>query len=184
MNTTRLDCACGQAALEISGEHIVSVECYCDSCRKAGAHLESLPGAPVLLEQNGATRCVLHRKDRVRCARGAELLREYRLKPSASTRRVVATCCNTPMFMEFMSGHWLSLYGRRFPAESLPPVEMRTMTRDVVGQLELPDDVPNGKTQPLAFMLRLLVAWVRMGFRVPPISFVQGALDDQTNRAN
>lgn len=184
MNTTRLDCACGQATLEITGEHIVSVECYCDSCRKAGAHLESLPGAPVLLEANGATRCVLHRKDRVRCLQGAEQLREYRLKPEAVTRRVVATCCNTAMFMEFSSGHWLSLYARRFPDESLPPVEMRTMTRDVEGQLVLPDDVPNGKTQPFAFMARLLVAWIRMGFRVPPISFVQGGLDDQGSKSH
>lgn len=184
MNTIRLDCACGQAALEISGAHIVSVECYCDSCRKAGAHLEALPGAPQLLEQNGATRCVLHRKDRVRCLQGADQLSEYRLTPEASTRRVVATCCNTAMFMEFLRGHWLSLYGRRFPIESLPPLEMRTMTRDVAAELVLPDDVPNGKTQPFAFMVRLLVAWVRMGFRVPPIPFVKGVLDDQSSRAN
>lgn len=183
MNTLRLACTCGQAALEVSGEHIVSVECYCDSCRKAGAYLEALSGAPALLEPNGATRCVLHRKDRVRCVQGAEQLREYRLTPKAATRRVVATCCNTAMFMEFLSGHWLSLYGRRFPRESLPPVEMRTMTRDVQG-LVLPDDVPNGKTQPFAFMVRLLGAWIRMGFRVPPISFVQGGLDDQTRQSH
>lgn len=184
MKTVRLDCSCGQATLEVAGEHIVSVECYCDSCRKAGAYLESLTGAPRLLEPNGATRCVLHRKDRVRCLRGAELLREYRLTPETTTRRVVATCCNTAMFMEFLRGHWLSLYGRRFPSESLPPLEMRTMTRDVAGLLLLPDDVPNGKTQPLMFMVRLLVAWIRMGFRVPPTAFVKGALDDQTSRAN
>lgn len=178
MTTTRLDCTCGQTTLEVSGEHIVSVECYCDSCRKAGAELEALPGAPPLLEQNGATRCVLHRKDRVRCLRGADKLSEYRLAPVARTRRVVATCCNTAMFMEFLDGHWLSLYGRRFSVERLPPLEMRTMTRDVP-ELPLPDDVPNGKTQPFAFMVRLLVAWIRMGFRTPEIPFVQGVLNDQ-----
>lgn len=176
MNTIPLECACGQVALEVTGEHIVSAECYCDSCRKAGAHLESLPGAPVLREQNGATHYVLHRKDRVRCVRGAERMREHRLSPKASTRRVVATCCNSAMFMEFLNGHWLSLYARRFPSGSVPPVEMRTMTRDVEG-LTLPDDVPNGKTQPFASMARLLAAWVRMGFRTPKISFVQGGLE-------
>jgi hypothetical protein len=36
------------------------------------------------------------------------------------------------------------------------------MTRDLAGTVELPDDVPNGKTQPLSFMLKLFAAWVRM----------------------
>jgi len=178
MNTTRLDCRCGAVALEVTGKHIVSVECHCTSCRTAAAQLESLPGATALREPNGSTRCVLHRKDRVRCLRGAEHLREHRLTPGASTRRVVAVCCNTPMFMEFLRGHWLSLYGRRYPAESLPKLEARTMTRDINGGPPLPSDVPNGKTQPFFFMTRLLKAWAAMGFRVPPVTFVHGALED------
>lgn len=177
MTKKTLECVCGAVTLEVSGEHIVSVECYCDSCRKAGAELQALPGAPPLLESNGATRCVLHRKDRVRCTRGEDRLREHRLAPSATTRRVVATCCNTAMFMEFLRGHWLSLYGRRFRAEALPPLEMRTMTRDLKGTLRLPDDVPNSKTQSVSFMTRLLGAWVAMRLRTPTITFVNGALD-------
>ncbi len=53
----------------------------------------------------------MHRKDRVRILSGAEQLKEYRLSADAGTRRVIATCCNTPVFMEMKGGHWLSLYG-------------------------------------------------------------------------
>lgn len=178
---TSLNCQCGSVTLEVTGKHIISAECYCNSCRKAGAYFESLPGAPTVLEPNGATRFVLQRKDRTRCTRGAEHLREHWLTPKASTRRVVASCCNTPMFLEFMRGHWLSLYGRNYPADRLPPLEVRTMTSDVAG-LVLPDDVPNGKTQTASFMFALLGAWIRMGFRVPPVTFVHGALEGSATR--
>jgi hypothetical protein len=181
MNVTSLKCQCGAVRLEATGKHIISVECYCDSCRKAGAHFESLPGAPTVLEPNGATRFVLQRKDRTHCVLGAEHLREHWLTPKATTRRVVASCCNTPMFLEFVRGHWLSLYGRRYPADRLPPLEARTMTSDVEG-LVLPDDVPNGKTQTASFMFKLLGAWIGMGFRVPPVTFVQGALEGSAAR--
>lgn len=173
---TRLDCRCGAVALEASGEPIVSAECFCTSCRTAAGHFESLPGAEPLREPNGSTHFVLHRKDRVRCGQGAEQLREHRLTPRSSTRRVVAACCNTPMFLEFSRGHWLSLYARRFPAERRPAVEMRTMTRDIVDGSRPPEDVPNGKTQAFMFMARLLAAWVAMGFRAPEILFVRGTL--------
>ncbi|XXY45820.1 hypothetical protein WME91_38040 [Sorangium sp. So ce269] len=174
---TRLTCTCGQAALELEGRHLVSVECYCNSCRAAGAALESLPGAPKLLEASGATRFVLYRKDRVRCAAGAAQLKEHRLQPASKTRRVVATCCNTPLFLEFTDGHWLSLYGLRWPLGTLPPLEMRTMTEDLPEGTKLPEDVPNGKTQPFMFYVKLIGAWIAMGFRVPRVDFVNGALD-------
>lgn len=173
-----LTCECGQTALQADGRHIVSVECCCNSCRQAGAYLQSLPAAPPLLEANGVTRFVVHRKDRIRCVRGAETMREHRLSPAATTRRVVATCCNTPMFLEFMSGHWLSLYGRRYPPAALPRLEMRTMASDLpAAGAELPNDVPNARTQSAKFFAKLLVAWAAMGFRVPPINFVNGAID-------
>ena len=103
-----LTCTCGQAALEVHGKPIISVECLCADCQGAGAFLQSLPGAPSTLDQKGATRFVLYRKDRVRCEQGRDLLREHRLSKESTTRRVVAACCNTPMFLEFTSGHWLA----------------------------------------------------------------------------
>ncbi len=175
--TTRLGCRCGQVHLEVEGAPIVSVECHCTSCRTAGARMQALPAAPSFLTADGATRFVLYRKDRVHLREGAGHLKELRLTPAAKTRRVVATCCHTPVFLEFENGHWLSLYGCLWPAGALPPLEMRTMTVDRPAGAALPDDVPNGKRQPVAFFARLLGAWVAMRFRSPKITFVKGELD-------
>jgi hypothetical protein len=131
------------------------------------------------LDPNGATRLVLYRKDRVRCIAGQDRLREHRLTRDSKTRRVVALCCSTPMFLEFTNGHWLSIYGGRWPQATLPPLEMRTMTRDRPQDVELPDDVPNPKTHTLAFYARLLRAWAAMGFRAPKVDFVRGVLEAQ-----
>lgn len=171
-----LRCSCGAVALELRKAPIVSVECHCESCRAAGAQLEALPGAPPLREDNGATRMVLYRKDRVRCASGAEHLAEVRLRPDAKTRRVVATCCHTPMFLEFSGGHWLSLYTRRWPEGTAPRLEMRTMVSDAPPGTPLSDDIPNGRRQPASFFAKLLGAWIAMGLRAPKLDYVRGSL--------
>ena len=174
--STDLTCACGQVRLEAWKTPIISSECHCTSCRAAGARLQALPGAPPVLEANGGTHFVLYRKDRVRFRKGAELLREFRLSPEATTRRVVVSCCNTPVFLEFKGGHWLSLYGCLWPEGALPTVALRTMTSDRPDTTMLADDIPNGKRQSLEFFARLLGAWVAMGFRTPKIGFVNGEI--------
>ena len=173
----RLTCGCRQVALEIQGEPIVSAECLCSDCQNAGEILQSLPDAPSVLDEKGATRFVLYRKDRVRCAKGEELLREHRLSADSKTRRVVAICCNTPMFLEFTSGHWVSLYGGLWPETSLPALEIRTMTRDRPAGVKLPEDVPNPKTHTVSFYAKLFGAWAAMRFRAPKIEYVRGAVD-------
>jgi hypothetical protein len=178
-NQTKLTCKCGQVALELQGRPIVSAECLCTDCQNAGAFLQSLSGAPPILNQNGATRFVLYRKDKVRCEKGQECLREHRLSKDSKTRRVVAICCSTPMFLEFTKGHWLSLFGGLWPEASLPALEIRTMTRDRPAGVELPDDVPNPKTHTVLFFSKLLRAWAAMRFRAPKVEFVQGVLDVQ-----
>lgn len=167
---TLLACACGQVHLEAERAPIVSAECCCNSCREAGARLQTLPAAPPILETTGATRFVLYRKDRIRFLKGAEFLKEFRLMPEAKTRRVVATCCNTPVFLEFKGGHWLSLYGCLWPEGTLPPLELRTMTGDLPDASTLPDDVPNARNHTVSFFARLLGAWIAMGFRSPSIA--------------
>jgi hypothetical protein len=88
-------CACGRATLAVEGPPIMTVACYCLSCQEAARRIGSLPGAGALMDSNGGTHFVMQRKDRVACKQGAELLREHRLKPTSSTRRVIATCCNS-----------------------------------------------------------------------------------------
>jgi hypothetical protein len=166
--TERLACACGAVGLDVEQTPIITTECHCNSCREAGTRL-GLAGVPAVLEDNGGTQYVLYRKDRIRFVSGMERLREFRLTPASKTRRVVATCCNTPVFLEFESGHWLSLYAGLWPQRAHPPMEIRTMTGDRADPSPLPQDVPHGTRQTLGFYARLLGAWIAMGFRSPKI---------------
>lgn len=171
---TRLTCACGQTTLTLSGAPIITVDCCCTSCRAAAAQLQALPGAPQILGAHGETRFILQRKDRATLP-DPKSMAELRLTPTSKTRRVVAACCNTPLFLEFSGGHWLSFYGALWPAGTAPRAEMRTMTGDLPDPSVLPADVPNARGQSAGFMGRLLLAWIAMGFRAPKIA-VAGTL--------
>lgn len=169
-------CECGRTVIELDGEPIVTVECHCDSCRRAAQRLEELAGAPALAEDNGGTRAVLYRKDRVRCVAGAEALREHRLDPASKTRRIVATCCNSAMFLDFTPGHWLTLYARRLPERDRPALDMRVVVADrPAGLPPLTSDIPNLPGHSFPFMARLILAWIGMGFRRPRIDWIEGA---------
>ena len=108
-------------------------------------------------------------KGRVQCVTGQEYLEEHRLKPDSPTRRVIATCCNSGMFLDFTKGHWLTMYRNRFPAGA-PPLEMRVMTQDRRDGVALADDLPNYDGHSGKFMLRLIAAWIAMGLRRPEIT--------------
>lgn len=85
--------------LTATGQPIATVECCCDSCRKAGAMLQSMPRAPDVLGPHGQTLFVMHRKDRVSIDAGHAMLRALRLSSRSGSRRVLAGCCNTPLFL-------------------------------------------------------------------------------------
>lgn len=171
-------CRCGKCELVLKGAPIVSAACYCSSCQKAALKFEGLPGAQPVLQADGGTAYVLQRKDRVHCSHGAEFLREYRLSTEAPTRRVIATCCNSPMFLEFKGGHWLSVYRDRLAPGERPATEMRTMTQDRRAGVEFHDALPSYAKHSGRFMWRLLSAWIAMGFRSPRVDYVTGYLDD------
>lgn len=168
---TMISCLCGRCRMELAGQPILCAECHCESCRRAADAMEALPGAPKERSATGGVPYVLWRKDRVGRIEGEELMIAYRLRSGAKTRRVVATCCNAPMFLEFSGGHWLSLNAARFPAGQRPAMELRTMTSDRQDTSPLPDDIANAKTHfGKGFMRRLLAAWIMMGFRNPPVA--------------
>ena len=96
-------CACGRVAFKAAGEPIVTGVCYCDDCQRGAAQIEALPRAPAVREADGGTAYVLYRKDRIACTQGAELLRSYKLKDTSATNRVVATCCNSAMVVNFQT---------------------------------------------------------------------------------
>jgi hypothetical protein len=162
-------CRCGKVKLEAVGRPILAACCYCASCQQAGSRFEQLPSAPPVLNPDGGTDYVLYRKDRMQCVTGQEDLREHRLKPDSPTRRVIATCCNSAIFLDFTRGHWLTMYRNRFPAGA-PSVEMRVMTQDRRDGVALADDIPNYERHSGKSMVRLGAAWIAMGFRRPEIA--------------
>jgi hypothetical protein len=150
-------CRCGAVVLEV-----------------IGAPIEQMPDAPPVLDADGGTDFVLYRKDRVRCVRGDERREARRLEPDAPTRRMVANCCHSAMFLDFTKGHWLTLYRARLSGP-VPPLEMRVMTADRPAGLELPQDVPSYAGHTGKLMGKLLTAWVAMGFRSPKVDGVPAA---------
>ncbi|PTE06791.1 GFA family protein [Mesorhizobium helmanticense] len=174
--TTDIGCACGRTRFEVQGGPILVSECLCNSCRAAADRLATLPGARNILKSYGATPCAEYRKDRIRILSGAEHLHEFRLSADAGSRRVVATCCNTPVFLELKGAHWLSVYLHLWPEAARPKAEMRTMTGDLADASNLPKDIPNLKSHTVSFYAKLLAAWLAMGLRNPKIE-VAGKID-------
>jgi len=160
-------CQCGQTSIALTGEPILSATCYCESCRTAGHQFERDLGAPQTVNATGGVDYCSYRKDRVKIKEGAQHLREYRLKPESPTRRVVAGCCNSPMFVDFTPGHWLTIFRDRLPG--VPKSQMLLMTKDKLEGTKLPTDVPAYATMPPGFMFKLIASWAAMGFRRPKI---------------
>jgi hypothetical protein len=164
-------CRCGKVELEIDGAPILRGICYCASCQEAGRRHHATRGADSILAEDGGTDYVLYRKDRVRCLQGGDLLEERRLKPDSPTRRMFARCCNTAMFVDFTKGHWLTVYRGRLPND-IPPATMRVMTAERPQGVTLRDDMANYPGRSAKFMLKLLRAWIAMGFRRPAVDGV------------
>ncbi|MBB3656641.1 hypothetical protein FHX15_001869 [Rhizobium sp. BK650] len=169
---TRLSatCTCGQVALAATGAPILSAVCYCGDCRTAARQFEAAPGAPPVLSADGGVDYCLFRKDRVAITSGEVHLREHRLTEASPTRRVVAACCNTPMFLDFTRGHWLTIFRDRLPA-SAPPVEMGLMVKQKTGDRPCRDGLPAYPAYPAKFMIRVVLAWAGMGFRRPTLTW-------------
>jgi hypothetical protein len=163
-------CQCGKVKLEAVGPPILTGSCYCTSCQEAGRQFEQLASAPPVLDPDSGTGLILYRKDRVQCVMGQEYLEDHRLKPDSPTRRVVATCCNSAMFLDFTKGHWLSMFRNRLPT-GVPPLEMRVMTKERRVGVELADDLPNYSGYSGKFMLKLIAARIAMGLRRPEITW-------------
>lgn len=174
--TTIIGCTCGKTQLEVHGAPMIVSECLCDSCRIAADRLAALPGGKTMLTRYRATPAAEYRKDRVRILSGRAFLKEFRLTADAGSRRVVATCCNTPVFLEMKGAHWLSIYLHLWPEDTRPKPELRTMTGDLPDPSSLPKDIPNLKTHTISFYAKLFAAWVAMGFRNPKIE-VAGKVD-------
>jgi hypothetical protein len=158
-------CACGRVQIEVMGTPIASVACYCDDCQTGSKQIEALPNAPAVRDAYGGTAYVLYRRDRFRCVQGEALLRPYKIKDNSATSRLVASCCNSAMYVGFDDiRHWVTVYRDRLGADA-PPIEMRICTRFRTGDTDLPGDVLTHKGIPFAFGTRLLTSGISMLLR-------------------
>lgn len=143
--------------------------CHCTSCRVAGQAFDAVSGHDPIVDGSGGTAMLLWRKDRVRCLAGGTLLEPHRLTAGSPTRRLVASCCKTPVMLDFTKGFWVSVYRDRV-ADASPP-SMRIMTGDTPADMRLPDDgLPRMRGHSGRFMIKLLTTWAMMGFRRPRIA--------------
>lgn len=148
---------------------MMTVICHCTSCRTAGQAFDVTSPVPPIVDAAGGTPVVVWRKDLVRCLRGSERLVAHRLKPDSPSRRMVAGCCETPMFGDFTKGFWVSVYRGRIA--DAPAPTMRVMTADAPDGTVFPDDgLPRHRGRPGKFLIKLLTTWAAMGFRNPRIA--------------
>ena len=168
-----LSCTCGRFHIELTGKPFITAECHCNSCREGSERLSSLPLSRPMSAENGGTPYVLYRKDRVSFPDGTALLRGYRLSSKAPTRRVVTTCCNSPVFVEFNGGHWLSLYASLWQGAPAPAMQIRTQTANVPADRHLDSALPAGPWTTAGFYAKLLGVWIAMGFKVPKIDIAE-----------
>jgi hypothetical protein len=94
-------CRCAAVEIGAWGEPIVVTTCYCDDCQAAAKRLAESANVALAEHDDGGTEFMLFRRDRIACTRGAENLQAMRLTAASKTRRMIAGCCATPMYVGF-----------------------------------------------------------------------------------
>ena len=164
--TATINCVCGQVAVVAVGAPIASVVCYCDDCQEGARLIQSLPNAVPIQEPDGGTAYLAYRKDRVRVLRGESLLRPLKIRESSATNRVIATCCNTPLFLNFDDGkHWVDLYRSRCH-DGVLPVQMRICTKFKPKGCTIPTDARQHPRYPVSLLMKLALAKAAMVLRL------------------
>ncbi len=140
-----LRCKCGAVECVGQGAPILTVVCYCDDCQAAARELEALPGAPTMLDPDGGTALTLFRASKFAASLGADNLVPHKLTPKSNTSRMVASCCNSALYLAFEKGpHWVSTLSSRLVGEA-PLPRYRVMTRYRTSPLPFPDSAPTAK---------------------------------------
>ncbi len=161
-------CRCGAVEVGAWGEPIAVNACYCDDCQAAAGWLAaSANTVPPAAPAAGGTEFMLFRRNRIACTRGADRLQAMRLTEGSKTRRMIACCCATPMYLAFDDKRpWVSAFRASFGGDA-PPVERRICTRFRRSEERVGDSLPSHLGHPPSMMVRILAAWPRMLFSRP-----------------
>ncbi len=150
-------CRCGAVELAATGRPIIASVCYCDDCQTASRQIAALASFPrPVAEPDGGTQYLLFRKDRFACAKGFAQLTAIKLTDASATRRMVAACCNSAMYMAFDDKrHWVSAYRDRFEGD-VPPLEVRICTKSRTSDEALETSIPSYAGYPPRLIFRLV----------------------------
>jgi len=160
---TILRCQCGEVECSGLTAPFLSAVCYCDHCQEAAQQIEA-GGGPSVTDPDGGTALCLIRDDHFRIERGAGLLQPHRRDPASPTSRMVASCCNSAMYLEFADGRfWKSAMISRI-AGAKPKIEMRFYISNRACDLPWPDDAPRFAKFPLSTLGRIARQWLAMKF--------------------
>jgi hypothetical protein len=89
-------------------------------------------------------------------------LERHKIRENSATNRIVASCCNSAMFMDFDDGkHWVSVYRSRFRGDA-PPVRMRICMKFRPEGGYVSDDARGYPGFPLRFLTKLVAARISM----------------------
>lgn len=102
------------------------------------------------------------RDGRFACVSGEALLTRVRLSADAATRRLVAACCNSAMFLKSAPGFWVSAYRAHFDPAELPTMEMRIHMKDWIADAPPPPGARCCAAHPLRLFMRGATARLAM----------------------
>lgn len=167
---TVLQCQCGSVECRGRGAPFLVAVCYCDHCQEAARQIEAAKAGPAVADPDGGTALCLIRDDLFTVTRGSDRLQSHKRDPASATSRMVASCCNSAMFLDFADGRfWKSAMVRRI-AGNQPTIEMRLCTRYRDSALAWPDEVPRHARFPLSALGRIAHQWAAMKLRGRPAS--------------
>lgn len=154
-------CLCGRVECLGKGAPVMTAVCYCDDCQAAARAIEAGGGPPVSDADRG-TALSLFRNDRFSHAKGQDLLVAHQLREDSSTSRMVASCCNSAIYLAFSDARfWVSVMTNRIVGET-PQIESRLSVEFRDPALPWPDRVPRYRGYPKRYLFRLLGEWIRM----------------------
>jgi len=154
------ECDCGQVRFEASANPACNVTCYCEDCQSAAKTLVKERGCENLLEADGGTSFSIFLEKDWTCVAGAERIEGHKLKADSPTTRYVSSCCQTPLYLKFGPGFWISSFRTAFKSD-IPNLQWRIKTSHRTSSLPYPDTLPRFK----GFPLRLYWALYRAKWR-------------------
>ena len=160
-------CRCGIVEVCAWGKPIIVNTCYCDDCQAAAERLAVPAKLASTTSTDGGTDFMVFRRDRLACTRGIDSLQVMKLMSVSKTRRMVAGCCVTPMYLAFEDKRpWVSAFRANFGLDA-PPVERRICTRFRRSEEKAVDGLASHSGYPPAMMARILSVWPLMLFSQP-----------------